>query len=166
MADPAGYGRESWLRSTPYLIFRANAVVHRALQDALGDLGVSISQWGIMEHLEEFGALSAADVSRGIRLTPQSINTAVGVLERRGLITRRPHPGHGRVVLWELTSVGAGVVTDGRDRVARVRAEVDAVLSPGGVEVAGLAALVERLDGPQKPFERRWDERGERAAHP
>lgn len=163
MTDPEGFGGESWLRSTPYLIWRANAVVHRELQEGLADLGVSISQWGIMEHLDEFGVLSAADVARGIRLTPQSVSTAVGILERSGCIVRRPHPGHGRVVLWELTAVGADVVARGRERVAKVRGAVDAVLPPGGPEVAALAALVERLDGPQQSFEPRWDDTGSRA---
>lgn len=156
-----GYGLDSWLRSTPYLIWRANAIVHRRLQDSLDELGVSISQWGILEHLDEFGALSAADVSRGIRLTPQSVNTAVGVLDRAALIVRRAHPGHGRVVLWELTAAGAEVVRRGRERVAAVRAEVDGALAATGIDVAGgLAALIEELDGPQAPFEPRWDERG------
>jgi Transcriptional regulators len=152
-----GYGHESWLRSTPYLLWRANTLVHRRLQDALEELGVSISQWGIMEHLDEFGSLSAADVSRGIRLTPQSINTAVGVLERAGLIARRQHPDHGRVVLWELTDAGRDVVHRGRARVATVRSDVDAALAASGIDTAaGLARLIESLDGPQDPFEPRW----------
>lgn len=155
-----GYGGASWLRSTPYLVWRANNAVHRQLQDALGGLDVSISQWGVMEHIDEFGALSASDISRGIHLTPQSINTAVGVLEKQGLIVRRPHPGHGRVVLWELTASGHDVVSKGRAQVAVVRAAVDELLGSDGAVTTALARLVETLDGPQEPFEPRWDESG------
>lgn len=162
MAEPTGYGRASWLQSAPYLIFRANTVVHRRLQEALESLGVSISQWGILEHIDEFGMLSASDIARGIRLTPQSINTAVGLLESRGLIVRRRHAGHGRIVLWELTAEGRDVVHAGRERVAVVRAEVDAALAQAGLAtvVSGLAELVETLDGPQDDARPRWTEGG------
>jgi DNA-binding MarR family transcriptional regulator len=164
--EQEGYGVASWLRSAPYLVWRANNAVHRRLQDALGELDVSISQWGIMEHIDEFGALSASDISRGIHLTPQSINTAVGVLEKQGLIVRRPHPGHGRVVLWELTTRGCDVVAEGRTRVAVVREEVDEILGSDGAVRSALARLVESLDGPQTPFEPRWDETGSLSLSP
>lgn len=162
----SGYGGASWLRSTPYLVWRANNAVHRRLQEVLGELDVSISQWGIMEHIDEFGALSASDISRGIHLTPQSINTAVGVLEKRGLIARRPHPGHGRIVLWQLTARGHDVVAEGRTRVAVVRREVDALVGGDGAVRSALARLIESLDGPQAPFEPRWDETGSPVPRP
>lgn len=153
-----GFGGNSWLHSTTFLIWRANTVVHNRLKDALENLGVSVSQWGIMEHIDEFGALSAADISRGIHLTPQSINTALGVIERAGLIVRQPHPDHGRIVMWALTPTGREVVAEGRRRVAVVRKEVEGILSEVGLEpiVTGLTTLVETLDGPQQAFTPRW----------
>ena len=166
MAEPSrGYGSASWMRSTPFVLWRANTVVHNRLQAALAPLGLTISQWGILEHLDEFGALAGADIARGIHLTPQSVNTAVNAMEKLGLVERTSHPHHGRLVLWALTSAGTEAALEGRALVASVRAEVDAVLADiGSLEClySGLAGVVEALDGPQESFVPRWSSPGDR----
>lgn len=51
-------------------------------------------------------------LSRRVAAHPTTVAGAVGLLEDRGLIARRPHPTDGRVTLVEITPAGAERVGD------------------------------------------------------
>ncbi|GAA1940232.1 MarR family winged helix-turn-helix transcriptional regulator [Agromyces allii] len=130
----------AWLDGLPYRLWRANQALHRQVVTEIEDLGVTVTQLGICVHLDELGHMSASDLARLFRLTPQSVTTALGHLEQLGWVTRLPHPVHKRVIWYELTPAGLAAVVDGRERVAHVNAKVDALLGP-----ETRAALVEAL---------------------
>jgi len=113
-----------WIGGLPYRIFRINQGVHRRVAEAIEDLGVTVTQLGIVVHLDELGHMSASDLARLLGLTPQSVSTALGHIESLGWVTRVPHPVHKRVIWYELTSAGAQAAVDGRSRVVKVNREV------------------------------------------
>jgi DNA-binding MarR family transcriptional regulator len=60
--------------------------------------------------LKAYPGLSGADLARVALLTPQTIGVIIKNLERDGAIKRSPHPVHGRMLQWTLTSRGLTVL--------------------------------------------------------
>jgi DNA-binding MarR family transcriptional regulator len=117
-----------WLGGIPYRLWRANQALHRLVVGAIDDLGVTVTQLGITVHLDELGHMSASDLARLFRLTPQSTTTALNRLEALGWVQRVPHPIHKRVIWYEVTTLGLEKANEGRARVAAVNREVEALL--------------------------------------
>jgi len=142
-------GPRPWQEGLPFLLWRAQLAVHRSLQDSITDLGVTMTQLGLAVHLFELGPLSASDLSRGYRITPQSVTTNLTQLERIEWITRRPHPVHGRIVLNILTDAGRAGVTAGRTRIADATRELEALLGAADADtvVASLKKIMVSIDG-------------------
>lgn len=130
----------AWLGGFPYRLWRANQALHRRVVEAIEDLGLTVTQLGILVHLDELGHMSASDLARLFRLTPQSTTTALNRLESEGWVSRVPHPVHRRVIWYEVTPSGLEVANDGRKRVAAVNGEVEKVL--GGIDRAALTAAL------------------------
>ncbi len=137
-----------WLGGLPYRFWRTNQALHRRVVEAIEDLGVTVTQLGITVHLEELGYMSASDLARLFRLTPQSVTTALNRLEALDWVRRVPHPVHKRVIWYEVTETGREAVIEGRMRVAAVNREVEAVLDPAQRDAldAALRAISLRLD--------------------
>lgn len=148
----------AWGDSLPHLIWRAQNAVHRGAQAAVEDLGVTVTQLGMAVHLDELGPLSASDLARGFRITPQSVTTALSRLEHIGWITRTPHPVHGRVILNTLTDAGRRGVREGRARMASLHAELEQALVEA--EATGLRSdlrrLLSALEPEARPVEASW----------
>lgn len=87
-----------WTDGLPHALFRAHQAVHRRVEAAVDGLGVTVTQLGIAVHLDELGHMSASDLARRFRITPQSASTALGNLDSLGWVRRVPHPYHGRVI--------------------------------------------------------------------
>jgi len=143
-------GIQGWSDSLPYALWRANAAAQKLLIDSIADLGVTINQLGLAVHLEEYGSLSASDLARHLRITPQSVSAALNQLEEKGWVTRRPHPVHGRVIWYELTERGAAVTAEGRKKLAAVDATLARVLGAERQQelIRSLRDLFVGLDGP------------------
>ncbi|MFF2487172.1 MarR family winged helix-turn-helix transcriptional regulator [Microbacterium sp. NPDC058062] len=129
-----------WLGGIPYRLWRANQALHRRVVEAIDDLGLTVTQLGIMVHLDELGHMSASDLARLFRLTPQSTTTALNRLEAEEWVRRVPHPIHRRVIWYEVTPEGLKVADEGRQRVAAVNREVEAAL--GDIDQAALSAAL------------------------
>jgi DNA-binding MarR family transcriptional regulator len=147
-----------WEHALPHVLWRAQNAVHHHVSAALEDLGVTVTQLGLAVHLQELGALSGSDLSRGFRMAPQSVGTALTGLEKLGWVTRRKHPVHGRVVLFEITIKGAKGVSEGRRRMSAATAEVVAALprSDDAGLIRSLRRIIDQLDGPVLPVKAMW----------
>lgn len=119
----------SWLDGLPYRLWRANQAAHRQVTAAIEDLGVTVTQLGITVHLNELGHMSASDLARLFRLTPQSTTIALNRLEKLGWVRRVPHPVHKRVIWYELTDLGLVNTDEGRRRVLAVHRRLDKLLA-------------------------------------
>ena len=148
----------SWDDNFTHVLWRAQNAAHRRVQKALDDLGLTATQLGLAVHLDQLGPLSAADLSRGFHIAPQSVGTALSRLEKLDWVRRRTHPVHGRVLLYELTETGIAGTALGRQAMAATNTEVTADLSDD--EVATLIGLLRRIttgiDGPDVPVTSAW----------
>lgn len=140
-----------WDDEFTYVLWRAQNAVHRTVQTALDEMGVTATQLGLAVHLDLLGPLSAADLSRGFHIAPQSVGTALSRLEKMGWVERRAHPVHGRVVLYELSPKGLDGVKQGRVRMAAVNEQVTGVLSRPELEavIDSLRRVTVEIDGPE-----------------
>jgi DNA-binding MarR family transcriptional regulator len=71
---------------------------------------VTAPQFATLALLQATPGLSNADLARESLITPQTMNVILGRLEAAGLVVRRPHPGHGRILLAGLTPAGRAVL--------------------------------------------------------
>ncbi len=89
-----------------YGIVRAEHELRVVLDNALRELGVTLTQWTVLSFLLREPALSAADLARRSFISQQGVAGILTRLERAGLVARTPHPTHGRIVEVTVTSAG------------------------------------------------------------
>ena len=77
---------------------------HRAVNERLAPLGISIVQWDALRHLRENPEASLHDLAQLTFQTDQSFGTLATRMIDRGLIERVPGPG--RAVRHQLTDKG------------------------------------------------------------
>src|SRR6202453_3959164 len=66
----------------------------------------SWTQQAVLRRLEKHGPATAADLARAEGVKPQSMGTALGLLEKMGLVERKAHPTDGRQINIKLTARG------------------------------------------------------------
>ena len=76
------------------------------MDGTLKGLGVTTPQNAALSVLAEEPGLSNAKLARRSFVTPQTMNQILARLETAGLVERRPHPEHGRVLQAYLTEEG------------------------------------------------------------
>jgi DNA-binding MarR family transcriptional regulator len=103
-----------------YLLRQAWNAFRTAMDAALRAEGLSGAQYAALSVLARDPGLSGADLARACNTTPQAINGVVATLERGGLVARRAHPSHGRILQAFLTD-------EGRRRLDRATPAVRAV---------------------------------------
>jgi DNA-binding MarR family transcriptional regulator len=82
-------------------------LVRRIRADAPPELReFSWTQKAVLSRLEKDGSATAADLARAEGVKPQSMGTALALLEKMGLVERRPHPTDGRQINIKLTARG------------------------------------------------------------
>ena len=133
--------------SPKYLIKRAQSALHAALAPALREHGVTIAQYAVLAVLDEEPGLSNADLARRAFLTPQTMNQTLRGLEERHWVTRRPHPGHGRILQADLTRDGRAALRACHQAADAVEGQMIAGLSPDdlGQLKAALRACIDAL---------------------
>ncbi|HET6835621.1 MAG TPA: MarR family transcriptional regulator [Acidimicrobiales bacterium] len=103
-----------------YLVGRIDRVVRRSIGTVLKAQGLSVNQYTTLSVLDRRSGLSNAQLARRALVSPQSMNEVLLTLEERGLVRRRAHPEHGRILQARLTAKG-------RSLLARCDAEVHEV---------------------------------------
>ena len=66
----------------------------------------SWTQQEVLRRLEKHGPATSADLARAEGVKPQSMSTALGLLEKMGLVEREAHPTDGRQINIKLTARG------------------------------------------------------------
>jgi DNA-binding MarR family transcriptional regulator len=117
VTETADDGREPTLL---YLVGRMDRVVRLAMGTVLAPQGLSVNQYATLSVLDRRSDLSNAQLARRALVSPQSMNEVLLALEQRGLVRRRVHPDHGRILQARLTAKG-------RALLARCDAEVHQV---------------------------------------
>jgi DNA-binding MarR family transcriptional regulator len=132
-----------------YLIGRIDRVVRRHIDEVVGSHGLSVNQYTTLSVLEHRGGLSNAQLARRALVSPQSMNEVLLTLERRGLVRRRAHPDHGRILQSQLTAKGRRVLSACDAEVRKVEAQMmhDLTARDEAALRRGLLAGVRALHG-------------------
>lgn len=106
--------------SIGYALKRAQHALRLRVDEVLREEGLTTPQYAVLSVLDEDPGLSGAELARRSFVTPQTMNAIVTKLESAGMIERRPHPEHGRVLQAYLTEKGESLYAGARDRVVGV----------------------------------------------
>ena len=99
---------------------RAQHALRSEMDGALREVGLTTPQYAALSVVEGEEGLSGALLARRCFVTPQTMNGILINLERAGLMERRAHPEHGRVLQAYLTG-------DGERMLSRAHALVEAI---------------------------------------
>jgi DNA-binding MarR family transcriptional regulator len=146
---------------TSWLLKRVERATGAALYDSLRDLGITPSQYGVMQALVRLEKASSAELARAVFVTPQAMTGLVSGLERQGYIRRKPLKSS-RVIEATLTPVGRRVFAEATARVAKIEMQLTSLLTDEDVErlQRALRNCVDALEGsgprlpdaPEEPF--------------
>ena len=112
-----------------YHLKRAQHALRLAMDEALRPIGLTTPQYAALSILEDSPGLSGAALARRCFVTPQTMNAIVIQIETRGLVERRPHPQHGRILQASLTVAGQQQVMTAHQTVRRIEERMVAQLS-------------------------------------
>ena len=76
----------------------------------LGDSGLTLTQFAVLEALYHLGPMSLSDIAQKVLTTGGNLTMVTGNLEREGLIMRQKSPQDGRVQIVVLTPKGKGLM--------------------------------------------------------
>lgn len=108
-----------------FLLRQASGTLRGALDAILRPLDLTAVQYGVLSVLARDPGCSGADLARAINTTPQAMNGVLATLERDGLVERRPHPTHGRVLRVTLTGEGQRRIDAANPVVRALEAEIE-----------------------------------------
>ena len=112
-----------------YLVGRIDRVVRRSIDEVVRAHGLSVNQYTTLSVLDHRSGLSNAQLARRALVSPQSMNEVLLTLEQRGLVRRRAHPDHGRILQTRVTAKGRKVLAACDEEVREVEARMVADLS-------------------------------------
>jgi len=127
-------------RRLGYVLKRAQNALRTRMDDALRPLGITAPQYAVLSAIELAPGLSNAALARAAFVTAQTMQGVIANLTRDGLIERREHPTHGRIL-------EAGLTANGREVLGQAHSVVSAVEQTmiGSLAPPDLAALTEAL---------------------
>ncbi|GIE83156.1 putative transcriptional regulator, MarR family protein [Actinoplanes philippinensis] len=117
-----------------WTLVQASHVVARRFREALGEAGLTPTQFGVLLELDLRPGLANGEVARAVLVTPQSMSDLLVSLQRLGYIERDASAGHGRRVPAQLTA-------DGRAALRRCATAVELVETSLGLDREQAAQL-------------------------
>jgi DNA-binding MarR family transcriptional regulator len=126
MARPTQLGEDYRGEEGPigYLLRQTIHAFNTAMENGLREHGLTSPQFGALFVLEAEPGLSAADVARAMGTTPQAANVLVAAMEEDGLVSREPHPTHGRILEIYPTDEGLRRFTGARPFIRRLETQM------------------------------------------
>ena len=111
-----------------YQLKRAQHALRIQMDEALRDISLTTPQYSSLSVLEEEPGLSGASLARRCFVTAQTMNTIIANLEEAGLLVRRPHLEHGRVLQAYLTPKAENLLQEGHRRVRAIEERMMAAI--------------------------------------
>jgi len=110
---------------------------------------LSWTQKSVIARLEKEGAMTSADLARAEGVKPQSMGTAIAVLEELGFVEKKPHVADGRQLNIKITAKGLALRKSGKDAsrawlgqaIAKLSKKEQALLFEAGEIIKKLAEL-------------------------
>ncbi len=135
-----------------YELKRAQHALRLEMDGALREVGLTAPQYAALSVVEGEEGLSGALLARRCFVTPQTINGILVNLEKAGLLERRAHPEHGRVLQAYLTGDGERLLSRAHALVEAIEEQMLGDLTEGEQDrllamLRGCADALERGDG-------------------
>jgi DNA-binding MarR family transcriptional regulator len=112
---------------------RAYLALHRRTDAALARAGITADQFVVLAALSAGTARTQRDLVARTASDPNSLRAMLVLLERRGLVERRPHPTDGRARSVSLTREGRRVFDKTWEMSEKVRRQMVEAVPPRGV---------------------------------
>jgi len=97
-------------------VLALSLLIRRIRADAPPELReFSWTQKAVLSRLEKDGPATTADLARAEGVKPQSMATALALLEKMGLVERKAHPTDGRQINLKLTARGIALRRNTRE---------------------------------------------------
>jgi MarR family 2-MHQ and catechol resistance regulon transcriptional repressor len=93
-------------------LIRASESVSARIHRHLADVGLSISQFGVLEALYHLGPLNQAEIAKKVLKSTGNMTMVIDNLEKRGLVTRQRKEEDRRYYMIQLTSEGKKMIKD------------------------------------------------------
>ena len=97
---------------------------------SLQDMGLTLTQFAVLEALYHLGPMSLSEVARKVLTTGGNLTMVAGNLEKQGFAKRQPSPEDGRVQIVALTPKGKALIRHIFPRHAAAIAKFVGVLTP------------------------------------
>jgi DNA-binding MarR family transcriptional regulator len=123
-----------------YLVKQAQQAFHRAGEEELRPLGLSMSQYAVLHALADTPGAPAAELARRTFVTRQSLRDVLAGLRASGLVSVAERPTSGRALPVRLTDAGRELLERADDIVFGIDDRMTTGLSTA--DVAQLAALL------------------------
>lgn len=124
---------------TVYLIKRIETEVTAQMNKALSDFGITLSQFIVLNFVNDNQTdLSSAQLSRRFKMTPQSMNETVTLLQTKELIIKNADVENRRILRISLTEKGLDILTQCNNAIDDVEKELFSTLSESELEVLRL----------------------------
>ncbi len=92
-------------------LMRATDCISAYLTRQVGEAGLTLGQFGVLESLLHLGPMCLGDLGAKLLRSGSNLTTVVGNLEKRGLVVRTPRATDRRVVDVDLTPKGRRLIT-------------------------------------------------------
>jgi DNA-binding MarR family transcriptional regulator len=102
------------------LLMKAYFYTRRVYDEAIQPYGVSGTQSGVLVRIYENPGVSGIEISREMLTTPQSVQTTLNALEKKGFIERRPDACDRRFLRAFLTEEGHAVIQQCQGTVSAI----------------------------------------------
>jgi DNA-binding MarR family transcriptional regulator len=109
---------------------RALYTFRQALEPELRPMRLSLPLVGILLSLVQEDGVSGAELARRETVRAQTMNQLVAGLVTRGLVERRQHATHGRILTLHLTDAGRKALADSQALAAEVEERMLSAFSP------------------------------------
>jgi len=113
-AYTVGDGKRGEKGRIGYLLRQAQVAMRHALDQALGEVDLTVPQFSVLTMVNAYDSPSSAEIARLSMLSPQTVNLVVRNLEGRSLISRTRHPDHGRILCLSMTEPGKALLIQAR----------------------------------------------------
>jgi DNA-binding MarR family transcriptional regulator len=118
-----------------FTLKQAQQALRTRLDAELRQIGLTTPQYAVLAYLKVEPGASNAALARQAFVTPQTMQAILVTLEKSGLITRTPHPEHGRVQKTELTTAGVRALEAASASVADVEKRLVDAAAPLDPEI-------------------------------
>lgn len=102
------------MSQTTILLERLAALIHQSVRDDAARHGlqpIHVQVLGYLARANRYSDLPIA-IAEYFGITRGTVSQSINVLERKGLLVKRPDPRHGRRIHLELTEAGMAVLAD------------------------------------------------------